>query len=217
MRHRSLPIFLTMVLAIAACSSDGAEPDADPGVDQQQTSQSTSAPTDTQSNNGGGNTQGLPSGGDGTYVIDGESFDATVYRCEPFTSPGQEPDDRELSVLAYRGGSEGLEVEIGIGTGFGENGPFDTQVLFVFHSRPGEDGLEQYEGRASHDADGVWYPGNFIEEDAEPLDTPPVTVDGNRIHGGPLTLEQTWPNEGGEFVVVDSWDLTVPDETWSEC
>ena len=216
MRRRSISILLALVVVLAACSSDGSEPDTEPVAGQNPTTETVPAPDDTQPPSQGGGSSGLPTGGDGTYSVDGESFDATVYRCEPFTAPGQQPDDRELSTLAYRGGSEGLEVEIGYGTGFGDEGPFETQILFVFHSRPGADGLEQFEGQATHDAAGAWFAGEIFAGNPEPLDGVPFTLDGNRLRGGPLTLQQTWPDETGE-VVVDSWDLTVPDDTWNEC
>jgi hypothetical protein len=217
-RRTSVAMLVAIMMLVAACSSDGSGTGADP-ADAQQSTGSTAPTSDTQPSDQGGNTQGLPPGGDGQYVIDGETFDATVYRCEPFTAPGQQPDDRELSVLAFRGGSEGLEVEIGIGNGIGSDGQqFDQQVLRLFHSKSGASGLEQFEGVAAPDQDGVWYPGQIVfEPDLEPLSGVPYTLEGNRLRGGPLTLEQTWPEEAEGTVVVQSWDLTVPDETWSEC
>jgi hypothetical protein len=218
-RRKVISVLIALVLVVSACSSDSGSSDPDPVDAGQQSTGSTSPPPDASSGDQGGNNSGFPPGGDGTYVIDGESFDATVYRCEPFTAPGSQPDDRELSVLAFRGGSEGLEVEIGIGTGFSTTGGnFERQILRVFHSRSGDSGLEQFEGSASEDAEGAWFEGNeFTTEGLEPLGAAPVTIDGSHVTGGPLTLEQTWPQSGTEVVVVESWDLTVPDEIFSDC
>lgn len=217
MRVRFIFVAALAALALAACSSDSTEtPQADEG--QNQSTPSTAAADSGQPEGNDAASQGLPQGGDGTYVVDGESFDATVYRCEPFTSPGNEPDDRDLSTLGFRGGSEGLEVEIGYATGIDQGQQYDRQILFVFHSRSGTDGLEQFEGAASQDAAGAWYPGNeLIFDGLTALDAEPFSLDGNRLTGGPLTLVESWPNEGASTVVVESWDFTIPDDVWSEC
>jgi hypothetical protein len=163
---------------------------------------------------------GFPLGGAGTgsFVADGESYDnVDVYRCEPF-SFGSDPHPDDLSLLAFLGGSSGLEVEISNDQGFSQAGEtFDQVTLSAFYSRSGDSGLEQFEGRATNDAEGNWYlGGGFITEDSEPLDGPPFTIDGDRITGELAGLEQTWPDEGAAIVDV-SFDLEIPSEVNSEC
>lgn len=161
-----------------------------------------------------GGTAGLPAaGGVGSYTDGGESFDGVdVYRCEPF-SFGSDPHPDDLSLLAFRGGSNGLSVDISHSEGFTGSGAetFDQIDLQVNLSRSGDAGLFQFEGRARNDADGNWYLGDPLMDDAVQLDGPPFVIEGDRIVGELAGLEQTWPDEGAAVADV-TFDLAIPTE-----
>lgn len=209
---------VAMLLAVAACgggdSSSSTTP-APPSVDQGSdttASESGEDPSSGSDDSGGG---GLPaSGANGTYTINGDSFEAPVFQCEVFSS-GQEPHPDDLSVLAFLGGSEGLEVEIGHSTRPGPDGPYEATVMFVFHSRAGADGLEQFEGSAATGPDGQWY----LQDDfqlANPIPGETFTRDGNRITGSLAGVEQDWPETGTEVIDV-TFDLEIPAEITEGC
>lgn len=161
----------------------------------------------------------LTGAGKGSFVADGESFDnVDVYSCEPF-SFGSDPHPDDLSLLAYVGGSSGLEVEISHSEGFDQaGGTFDQVNVFVFYSRSGDSGLEQFERSAGNAADGYWYfgGGGFVTDESDRIDGAPFTINGDRITGELAGLEQTWPDEGAATVDV-SFDLEIPSEVNSEC
>lgn len=178
-------------------------------------------PTDDDSDAGddGG---GFPLGGAGvgSFTADGESFDnVDVYSCEPF-SFGSDPHPDDVSVLAYLGGSSGLEVEVSHREGFeisdGEQVRFDQVDVAVFYSRSGESGLEQFEGSAASNASGGW--SFFNQETGEQIDLAdsPYERDGDRITGSLAGLEQIWPDEGAATVDV-TYDLEIPTEVNEEC
>ena len=172
---------------------------------------------DTASEGGGGG--GLPpAGGVGSFTADGESFDnVDVYSCEPF-SFGSDPDPRDLSLLAYLGGSDGLQVEVSHSTGvdMSDGTQFDQMNLSVFHSRQGEAGLEQFEGSAASAADGTWFTVDPETFEQVPFDENPVVIGGDRITGSLVGLEQTWPDEGAATVDV-TWDFEIPSEVLEDC
>lgn len=167
----------------------------------------------------GGDNGGFPlvGAGVGSFTADGESFDnVDVYRCEPF-SFGQDPHPDDLSLVAFLGGSNGLEVEIGNSQGIATTGGmFDQVTLSAFYSRSGDAGLEQFEGRARNDADGSWYLGDPFDENPVELPEPPFSIDGDRISGSLSGLEQTWPDEGAALVDV-TFDMEIPTEVNTEC
>jgi len=139
-----------------------------------------------------------------------------VFQCEVFSFGGQEPDPDDLSVLAFLGGSEGLEVEIGHSTRpGGPDGLYEATVLSVFHSRAGADGLEQFEGSAATGPDGQWYAQDDFEF-ANPLPDAAFARDGNHITGSLAGVEQDWPETGTEVIDV-TFDLEFPDDITEGC
>lgn len=175
-------------------------------------------PPDDSGDNGGGFS--LSGAGTGSYTVDGESFQGVdTYSCEVFSFGSQEPHPDDLSVLALLGGSEGLQVEISVSQGFDmtDGSQFDQVRMSVFHSRSGEGGLEQFEGGASNDANGVWSSGDQFDPDSlVELGEPPFVIDGDRITGALPGLEQTWPDEGAATVDV-TFDLEIPAEINEDC
>lgn len=176
-------------------------------------------PTDDASD-AGDNGGGFPlvGAGVGSFTADGESFDnVDVYSCEPF-SFGSDPHPDDVSLLAYLGGSSGLEVVISHrqGVDLSDGSQFEQIDLNVFHSRQGESGLEQFEGGAASAADGTWYTIDPETLEQTPLDTIPVVIEGDRVTGSLAGLMQTWPDEGAATVDV-TFDLEIPTEVNEEC
>lgn len=169
----------------------------------------------------GGDSGGLPAaGGLGSFTADGEPFDnVDVYSCEPF-SFGSDPDPRDVSVLAYLGGMDGLEVEVSHSEGFDVSDAGQTQFdridLRVFYSRAGEGSAEQFEGSAVNNADGDWFTNDPETFEQVPLDSAPFVIEGDRISGSLAGLEQTWPDEGAATVDV-TWDFEIPSEVIEDC
>ncbi len=176
-------------------------------------------PSDDDSVDDRGDGGGLPAaGGVGSFTVDGESFDnVDVYSCEPF-SFGSDPDPRDLSLLAFLGGSEGLQVELSHrqGMDMSDGTQFDQVDLSVFHSRQGDSGLEQFEGSAASAADGTWFIVDPETFEQVPFAENPVVIDGNRITGSLAGLDQTWPDEGAATVDV-TWDFEIPSEVVEGC
>jgi hypothetical protein len=173
---------------------------------------------DGDSDDGGGGGFPLGGAGVGSFTADGDSFDGVdVYSCEPF-SFGSDPDPRDLSLLAYLGGSSGLEVEISHSQGFdlSDGSEFEQINLNVFHSRQGYGGLEQFEGGAVNDASGDWFTQDPDTFEQIPLAEPPVVITGDNVTGALAGLVQTWPDEGAATVDV-TFDLEVPTEVNEEC
>lgn len=178
-------------------------------------------PTDDDSDGGNGGGLPLAGAGVGSFTADGESFDnVDVYSCEPF-SFGSDPHPDDVSVLAYLGGTSGLEVEVSHSEGFavsddGEPAQFDQVTVNVFYSRQGDSGLEQFEGSAVNDAAGGWV--FFNRETGEQFDLaePPYVRDGDRMTGSLASLQQSWPDEGAATVDV-TYDLEIPSEVNEEC
>ncbi len=176
-------------------------------------------PTDDDSDtgdNGGGFP--LAGAGVGSFTADGESFDnVDVYSCEPF-SFGSDPHPDDVSLLAYLGGSSGLEVVISHrqGVDLSDGSQFDQIDLNVFHSRQGESGLEQFEAGAASAADGTWFTTDPETLEQTPLDGTPVVIEGDRVTGSLAGLRQTWPDEGAATVDV-TFDLEIPSEVNEEC
>lgn len=159
-----------------------------------------------------------PAGGVGSFTVDVESFDnVDIYSCAPF-SFGSDPDPRDLSLLGFLGGMTGLEVEVSHsqGTDMSDGTQFDQIRLSVFHSRAGESGTEQFEGSASNNAAGDWFTTDPETFEEVPLDDPPFAMEGNRISGSLVGLEQTWPDEGAATVDV-TWDYEIPSEVIEDC
>lgn len=147
--------------------------------------------------------------GSGTFVVDGESFDAPVIRCEPFSSSFGDPNADDLNVRALVG-SVFVEVDLSNSEGisFEDGSVYDQQFVTVFLSRPGDGVTEQFEGSATNDADGNW----FLSEDFEqtnPIPTP-FALDGNTITGA-MTVDQDWP-EGATGTAEVSFDFEFPSE-----
>lgn len=218
-RFPLLVLVVAMFLVVAACGGDdssspttAASPSADQGSDAT-TPESGEDPPSGSDDSGGG---GLPpGGGSGTYTINGESFEAPVYQCEVF-SFGDEPHPDDLSVLAFLGGSEGLEVEIGnTARPGGPDGQYEATIMFVFHSRSGADGLEQFEGGVATGPDGLWYENDDFEF-ANPLPDAAFARDGNRITGNIAGVEQDYP-EGGTETLDITFDLEFPDDITEGC
>jgi hypothetical protein len=165
---------------------------------------------------GGGFT--LAGAGSGSFTADGESFDGVdVYRCEPF-SFGQDPHPDDIDLLAYLGGMSGLNVDIAHNQGFdmSDGSQFEQVNLSVYYSRQGSNGVEQFEGSAVNDADGVWYtldPETFEQVE---LGGVPFVIEGNRVVGEMAGLEQTWPDEGAATVDV-TFDLEIPTQINEDC
>lgn len=175
---------------------------------------------DDDASDGGGDGGGFPlaGAGVGSFTADGESFDnVDVYSCEPF-SFGSDPHPDDVSVLAYLGGSSGLEVVISHrqGVDLSNGSQFDQIDLSVFHSRQGESGLEQFEGSAASAADGTWFTTDPETLEQTPLDGTPVVIEGDRITGALAGLNQSWPDEGAATVDV-TFDLEIPTEVNEEC
>jgi hypothetical protein len=175
-------------------------------------------PSDDGNSGGGGGSGALAGAGVGSFTADGESFDGVdVYSCEPFSFGNDGPNPEDLSLLAFLGGSNGLEVEVSHSEGYdlSDGTQFDQVNLNVFYSRQGDAGLEQFEGGAQNRADGSWYttdPETYTEVD---LDEPPVVV-GDHVTGSLAGLVQTWPDEGAATVDV-TFDLEIPSEVNDAC
>ena len=172
--------------------------------------------TDNDDNNGGGGGgPALVAGGTGAFTADGESYDdVDVFSCEPFSFGSQGPHPDDLSILAFVGGSTGLEVEVGHLNG-------DGLSLRVFYSRQGDNGLEQFEGSASNSLPGRFEAGPWHSDDQDTgeqveLNEAPYVIEGGRITGSLAGLLQTWPDEGAAVVDV-TWDLEIPSEMNEEC
>lgn len=177
-------------------------------------------PTDDDADAGGGGGFPLAGAGVGSFTADGESFDnVDVYSCEPF-SFGSDPHPDDVSVLAYLGGTSGLEVDVshsqGIEVSEGEQIRFDQVNVDVFYSRQGENGLEQFEGSAASNASGGWIFFNRETGEQTDLADTPYERDGDRITGSLAGLQQSWPDEGAATVDV-TFDLEVPTEVNEEC
>lgn len=176
-------------------------------------------PTDDHSDAGdNGGRLPLAGAGVGSFTADGESFDnVDVYSCEPF-SFGSDPHPDDVSLLAYLGGTSGLEVVVthGQGVDLSDGSQFDQIELSVFHSRQGESGLEQFEASAASAADGTWFTTDPDTLEQTPLDANPVVVEGDRVTGALAGLRQTWPDEGAATVDV-TFDLEIPTEVNEEC
>lgn len=151
----------------------------------------------------------LANAGEGSFVVDGESFDAPVVRCEPFAAFG-EPDPSDLNVRAFASGSVYVEVDVAASEGISmvDGSSFDQQLVTVFLSRPGDGVTEQFEAGMNNDADGNWYTSDDFEQ-ANPLPAP-YALDGNTISGS-MTVAQTWPQDQTGTAEV-SFDLDFPDE-----
>lgn len=177
-------------------------------------------PTDEDSD--GGDPGGFPlaGAGVGSFTADGESFDnVDVYSCEPF-SFGSDPHPDDVSLLAYLGGTSGLEVEVSHSQGFevsdGGQVTFDQVTVNVFYSRQGDGGLEQFEGSAVNDASGDWFFFNRDTGEQFELAEPPYVRDGDRMTGSLAGLQQSWPDEGAATVDV-TFDLEIPTEVNEDC
>ncbi|CAN5799162.1 hypothetical protein BH23ACT4_BH23ACT4_14200 [soil metagenome] len=94
-------------------------------------------------------------------------------------------------------------------------GTFERVILFVYYSRSGDEGMEQYEGSADTDPEIGWF---VFGEGAErvALDQPPFVIDGNRVSGSLTGLEQTWP-EGGTDTVDVTFDFEIPTTISADC
>lgn len=142
-------------------------------------------------------------------IVDGETLQGDILRCEPF-SFGEDPHEDDLS-LVLLAGSNGLNVDLSyfdtIDAGGG--GQFLGARLDLLYSENGT--TAQYDGSATTDAEGNWYDetDRFVEG-ATPLTTPAVTVEAGRLTGA-LTLTQSWP-DGEDGVVEVSFDVAVPPE-----
>ncbi|HUG09115.1 MAG TPA: hypothetical protein VMP13_09530 [Acidimicrobiia bacterium] len=160
----------------------------------------------------------LAGAGVGSFTADGESFDGVdVYRCEPF-SFGQDPHPDDVDLLAYLGGMSGLNVDVSHGQGFdmSDGSQFEQINLSVYYSRQGSSGVEQFEGSAVNDADGVWYISDPETLEQVELGEDPVVIEGNRVIGELAGLEQTWPDEGAATVDV-TFDLEIPTQINEDC
>ncbi len=220
---RSKLVMAIMLMIVTACSGGGESSStivASSGDDQASgtTADRDQDPAPEQAEVDDQRGQGLPAGGaEGSFTVDGETFEASVYRCEPFSASGPaNPED--LDLRAFFSLSHGVELEIAHSTRPGSSGrAFEATILFVFYSRPSADGPVQFEGAASTDADGVWYPGNLIDlATATPLEQPAFEISGDRIKGGLTNVEQSWPEGGGATVDI-TFDLEVPNDFLDGC
>ncbi len=160
----------------------------------------------------------LAGAGEGSFTVDGESFDdVAVYSCEPF-SFGSDPDPRDVSLLGYLGGMSGLEVEVSHSPGIDmtDGTQFDQMNLSLFYSREGSAGLEQFDGTAQNRADGSWF--FYDSETFEEIDLaePAAVIEGDRISGFLAGLQQSWPDEGAATVDV-TFDFEIPSQINQEC
>lgn len=176
-----------------------------------------SLPTDDSGDSQGG--PALAGGGSGSYTVDGEVFDGVpVFACEPFSfgSDGPHPDD--LSLFAYREGTEGINIDISHTQGLDltDGSQFDQIRIDVFHSRQGAGGIEQFDGSAVNDADGGWHTTDPDTLQQTPLDGTPFVIEGGRISGSLAGLAQSWPDEGAATVDV-MFDLEIPTEVNEDC
>lgn len=217
-RFRLLVLAAVMLLIVSACggedtSSSTAAASPSAGQDSDPAQESDGEPSSGSDASGG---EGLSSGGGtGTYTVDGEAVESPVYRCDVAPSSGQEPHPDDLAVLAFQGGSDGLEVEVGHSTRPSSSGAYEATILFVFYSRSGADGLEQFEGSAATGPDGQWYLQSDFDF-ANPFAEPPITVNGNRITGSLANVEQDYPEDGTATVDV-TFDLEIPNEITEGC
>lgn len=225
-RSRLILVLAVMLMITSACGGNGGESSStsadSSGGDQNTVTEPDNDQNDDQDSNDsanqGGRGDGLPGGGaDGSFTVDGESYDATVFRCEPFSASGPANPD-ELDLRAFFNISHGIEVEVGYATRPAPAGPpYEATVVFVFYSRQGDAGVEQFEGAASTGPDGTWYPDNVADLDtATPLDQPAIEISGSRITGALSGVEQDWP-QGATGTVDIMFDLEVPNDFLDNC
>lgn len=165
-----------------------------------------------------GGATALSGAGVGSFVADGEAFDGVdVYSCEPFSFGDEGPNPEDLSLLAFLGGSNGLEIEVTHSPGYdlSDGSQFDQITFSAFFSRQGADGLQQFEGSATNDASGAWSVSDDTGQQTG-LAEPPFVIQGDRISGGLTGLDQTWPDEGADIVDV-TFDFQIPDVVNDSC
>lgn len=214
MRNVQLRIALIASLALiaSACVGNGGsvvQPESDPAADVG--SESTIAAASPDPTGGApelpdeqGAAVGLLPSGEGTVVIDGETFEAEWVRNCKIDEPLPGPDDLELKT--FLGGiSDGLFLKIAFREVYGvpaEDSYRYTQfnpVLLLFT----DSGLRAFESSGTYvtDPDGAWYideMGNLPmwlalgsagpDNDVESLAGPPMVIEGDRITGA-VTLE----------------------------
>ena len=227
------PIALSsaLLLIVMACAgnSDGATGSTDPSSQGPETSNEVSpdqdeeqSPTTSSQVTEQEGSQSLPfESGDGSFVVDGEQFEAVwVVRCE-IVLIGQDPHDENLDLLAYGGESVYLDLEISAGdeyavTAEGRRGEFIYTATYFDLRLVTDAALTQFEDRVVNGPGGNWYanavPHLMVAGKEFPSVPEPVgfTIEDDRIRGT-LTLEQSWPEDQDATVDV-TFDLSIPSE-----
>jgi hypothetical protein len=226
MRPRALTALCVLALLISACGSDGGS--AEPTGDLDNSSANTtagSADTDTPSDEGGQSGSeddsdtagGLPSGGSGTVILDGETIEpAWVGNCQIDEQFDPQPGDLDVDV-SLDGGLEALFLGVSVRETRGvpaESSYTYTQFRPELQLRSESGSFVSYEPTGSFvtGPDGTWYldeVGNVpmalamdIEHQGVALDQPPIVIDGNNLSGA-VTFE------GSDGPVEVTFDLTI--------
>jgi hypothetical protein len=183
---------LLLALGLVACGGSGGDPNGgDAPAAPTEATPTDTAPTDAPPDDGGSAGDdnggfGVPGAihGDGTLVIDGETYNVeTVLRCEPFDD-GE--DSLDLAALAS-GATVFVYLEEYMGS-----------VLFEVGLQ-GPMGL--YENLYSEGVDG------WVDDRGDPVDGLLFEIDGNRIRGASTLIEF----HEGEDTLELSYDLPIPD------
>lgn len=233
-RSRALmALFVAMMLTAAACagdssSADGSEvapaPAAGSGENDDVDTTTADAqpvdpgPDDTPQPSDQDATQGeLPfKSGSGSFSVDGtQSETQWVVRCMPFQSPGSEPDDRDLELLANGGENGYLSLYVGVEDlqGMGDNNYTSTTFKLDWGRSVVE---EQIEGLITG-PDGKWYFGEvgislaLGNQTSEPLTESPYVIAGDRISGR-VDIAAVDPDQPDGVAI--EFDLSIPSEVF---
>ena len=138
-------------------------------------------------------------------IVDGETFEGSVRRCEPF-SFGQDAHEDDVSVVLFS--SAGLNIDLSYfpSMDISGGGEYLAARLDLLYSASGG---AQFEASSTSDIAGKWFLDTDTFEE-NPLPEAPVTIDGDRIKGG-LPLIQSWPQDETGTVQV-TFDLEIPSE-----
>ncbi len=207
----TIALVASLALVASACAGDGGsvvQPESAPATSAGSETTVVAASPDTtggaaDSPDEQGAPAGFPPGGDGTVVVDGETFEAEwVGNCKIDEVFNPHPDDLDLS--ASLGGLDVLFLEISFRDVAGvppENSYLYTQFRPELQMLADSGNYESSGGDYVTDPDGAWYVddiGNLPmwlalgsagpDDDVDPLSEAPMVIEGDRIRGA-VTLE----------------------------
>lgn len=154
--------------------------------------------------------------GEGTFSVNGEESDTEwVVRCAPSDDFGGNPDERDLQLIAYSSDGGFLTVDVGVEDleGMGEN----DYTYNTFGFDWGQSVVEEEIHGFTTSPDGDWYFGaDPIQlardvQTIDPLDPPPITLEGDRISGS-VDISAIDPDQPDGATIA--FDLSIPPETF---